>query len=127
MPPGRGPPARPAPRPKRSSWSSRPTPGRLPARPARSGCGMSSMGSSSICQKPSTEPTEVEVHMATPQPTNTLATKAAPVTNYTIASFDDVPANLEAARATAYSTPLERLDVANPKLFHSDLIGPYFE
>jgi cytochrome P450 len=65
--------------------------------------------------------------MAAPQPTDTLATKAAPVVNYTIGSFDDVPPTLEAARAQAYSTPIESLDVANPKLFHADLIGPYFE
>jgi cytochrome P450 len=65
--------------------------------------------------------------MAAIQPTNPLAAKAAPVANYTIASFDDVPTTLEAARADAYATPLERLDVANPKLFHHDLIAPYFE
>ncbi len=41
--------------------------------------------------------------------------------------FEDVPTDPVLARADAYSRPLESLDIANPKLFHNDVIGPYFE
>ena len=34
---------------------------------------------------------------------------------------------LEQARQDAYSTPLDKLDVANGELFEQDLIWPYFE
>ena len=34
---------------------------------------------------------------------------------------------LEAARQDAYSTPLDKLDVARGELFENDVIWPYFE
>ena len=34
---------------------------------------------------------------------------------------------LEAAHQDAYSTPLDKLDVARGELFENDLIWPYFE
>jgi cytochrome P450 len=58
---------------------------------------------------------------------NTLATTAGPPANYTLSLFADVPQTLEAAHAHAYSLPIEDVNVANPKLFHHDVIGPYFE
>ena len=41
--------------------------------------------------------------------------------------FDEVPSDPEQARIDAYSKPIEAIDVANPKLFHNDVIAPYFE
>jgi cytochrome P450 len=54
----------------------------------------------------------------------TFATNAPDIT---LSLFDDVPRDVLEARADAYSRPLETLDIANPKLFHNDVIGPYFE
>ena len=47
--------------------------------------------------------------------------------NIDLSLFDDVPHDLPAARQDAYSKAIEAIDVANPKLFHHDVIGPYFE
>jgi cytochrome P450 len=58
--------------------------------------------------------------------TDTLAANG-PLINYSLDVFPDAPATLEAARAHAFSLPLEQIDVANPKLFHSDVVHPYFE
>jgi cytochrome P450 len=58
--------------------------------------------------------------------TDTLAANG-PLINYSLDVFPDAPATLEAARAHAFSLPLEQIDVANPKLFHADLVHPYFE
>jgi cytochrome P450 len=52
-------------------------------------------------------------------------TNAAPTVD--LRDFPDVPADLEGARADAYGKPIEAVDVANPKLFHNDVIAPYFE
>lgn len=41
--------------------------------------------------------------------------------------FEEVPHTLEAARKDAYARKIEDIDVANPRLFHHDVIGPYFE
>src|SRR5215471_20634162 len=46
---------------------------------------------------------------------------------YTLNQFADVPTTLEAATDDAYATPINEIDVANPKLFHHDVIYPYFE
>lgn len=59
--------------------------------------------------------------------TDTLATRSGPPNNFSIEGFPEPPASLEAAREHAYSLPLSEIDVANPKLFHADLVGPYFE
>ncbi|MDY6948073.1 MAG: cytochrome P450 [Pseudomonadota bacterium] len=59
--------------------------------------------------------------------TDTLATRSGPLVNYTLADFPDAPPTLAAARAHAYSQRLADIDVANPKLFHADLVEPYFE
>ncbi|WP_129778011.1 cytochrome P450 [Peristeroidobacter soli] len=56
-----------------------------------------------------------------------LASRSGPIVNYTLDVFPEPPPTLEAARAHAYSQPLAEIDVANPKLFHADLVGPYFE
>ncbi|HKE95811.1 MAG TPA: hypothetical protein VKB34_15955, partial [Povalibacter sp.] len=57
----------------------------------------------------------------------TLAARTGPAANYTLASFGEAPRSLAEARQDAAATPIERIDVANPKLFHNDVIGPYFE
>ena len=57
----------------------------------------------------------------------TLASNAAPPASYNLSVFPDVPRTLEEARRDAYSKRIEDVDVANPKLFHNDVIGPYFE
>ncbi|HYM33887.1 MAG TPA: cytochrome P450, partial [Steroidobacteraceae bacterium] len=54
-------------------------------------------------------------------------TAPAPAITYTLNHFDDVPTTLATATEDAYATPLDELDVANPKLFHHDVIFPYFE
>lgn len=59
--------------------------------------------------------------------TDTLASRSGPLVNYSLDDFPDAPPTLEAARADAYSQPLADIDVANPKLFHADLVEPYFE
>jgi cytochrome P450 len=41
--------------------------------------------------------------------------------------FPEVPHTLAAAREDAFSRKIEDVDVANPRLFHHDVIGPYFE
>lgn len=47
--------------------------------------------------------------------------------NVELSLFDDVPHDLPAARQDAYSKAIEAIDVANPKLFYHNVIGPYFE
>ncbi|HEY0683059.1 MAG TPA: cytochrome P450 [Steroidobacter sp.] len=59
--------------------------------------------------------------------TDTLATRSGPPNNFNLADFPDAPLSLEAARADAYLQPLADIDVANPKLFHADVVFPYFE
>jgi cytochrome P450 len=59
--------------------------------------------------------------------TDTLATRSGPPNNYSLDAFPEAPPTLEAARAHAYSLPLGDIDVANPKLFHADVVFPYFE
>lgn len=59
--------------------------------------------------------------------TDTLASHSGPPVKYSLDAFPDVPPTLEAARADAYSKPLADIDVANPKLFHADVVEPYFE
>lgn len=59
--------------------------------------------------------------------TDTLASHSGPLVTYNLDVFPEAPPTLEAARAHAYSQPLAELDVANPKLFHADLVFPYFE
>lgn len=59
--------------------------------------------------------------------TDTLASRSGPIVNYSLDVFPEPPPTLEAARAHAYSQPLADIDVANPKLFHADLVEPYFE
>jgi cytochrome P450 len=59
--------------------------------------------------------------------TDTLASHSGPLVTYTLDVFPEAPPSLEAARAHAYSQPLADIDVANPKLFHADLVFPYFE
>ena len=54
------------------------------------------------------------------------ATLTVPST-YELKDFGPVPQTLAEARADAYSQPIERIDVANPRLFHHDVTGPYFE
>jgi cytochrome P450 len=68
-----------------------------------------------------------ELNTAAPAPADNLAAKASPHGNYTLASFGEIPKTLEEARKHASSLPIERIDVANPKLFHADFIAPYFE
>jgi len=58
---------------------------------------------------------------------DTLASKASPIGAVSLSSFRDVPASLAGAREDARARPLASLDVANPKLFYHDVIGPYFE
>ena len=58
---------------------------------------------------------------------DTLASRAGPTGTFSLKSFGDVPATLSEARNDAYAKPIERVDVANPKLFYHDVIGPYFE
>ena len=48
-------------------------------------------------------------------------------TVYNLDEFGPVPTTLAQAREHAYSQPIEQLDVANPRLFHHDVIAPYFE
>src|SRR5687767_6751533 len=59
--------------------------------------------------------------------TDTLASRSGPLITYTLDAFPEPPPTLEAARAHANAQPLADIDVANPKLFHADLVGPYFE
>lgn len=59
--------------------------------------------------------------------TDTLASRSGPLITYTLDNFPDPPASLEAARAHANAQALADIDVANPKLFHADLVEPYFE
>jgi len=59
--------------------------------------------------------------------TDTLATRSGPPVQYSLDVFPDPPPTLEAARADARSRSIEEIDVANPKLFHADLVEPYFE
>jgi cytochrome P450 len=59
--------------------------------------------------------------------TDTLASHSGPIVTYNLDVFPEAPPTLEAARAHAYSQPLAEVDVANPKLFHADLVFPYFE
>ena len=47
--------------------------------------------------------------------------------NIELSLFDDAPDDLAIARRDAHSKTIEDIDVANPKLFHNDVIGPYFE
>jgi cytochrome P450 len=58
---------------------------------------------------------------------DTLASKAGPTGTFSLKSFGDVPATVAEARAAVNATPIERVDVANPKLFYHDVIAPYFE
>ena len=62
-----------------------------------------------------------------PAMTETLASHSGPPVTYNLDVFPDAPPTLEAARAHAYSQPLAEIDVANPKLFHANLVQPYFE
>jgi cytochrome P450 len=55
------------------------------------------------------------------------AQTTAPAMTYALDHFADVPTTLAAAAEDAYNTPLDEIDVANPKLFHHDTIHPYFE
>jgi len=59
--------------------------------------------------------------------TDTLASRSGPLITYTLDAFPEPPPTLEAARAHANAQPLADIDVANPKLFHADLVEPYFE
>jgi cytochrome P450 len=59
--------------------------------------------------------------------TDTLQVMKNAAPNIALDLFEDAPTDLESARADATSKPLDALDVANPKLFHNDVIGPYFE
>jgi cytochrome P450 len=59
--------------------------------------------------------------------TNPLAGVENAGPNITLSLFPEAPADLESARRDAYAKPIEAVDVANPKLFHNDVIGPYFE
>ncbi|MGH8177600.1 MAG: cytochrome P450, partial [Steroidobacter sp.] len=47
--------------------------------------------------------------------------------NIVLSLFDEAPQDVAAARADAYSKSVDAIDVANPKLFHNDVTGPYFE
>jgi cytochrome P450 len=58
---------------------------------------------------------------------DTIASRVAPTGAYSLKSFSNVPATIEEARLEANGIPIERVDVANPKLFYHDMIGPYFE
>jgi cytochrome P450 len=75
------------------------------------------MGSSFSCRNLNTEPAM----------TDTLASRSGPLVTYTLDDFSEPPPTLEAARAHANAQRLADIDVANPKLFHADLVGPYFE
>jgi cytochrome P450 len=59
--------------------------------------------------------------------TATLAQVAGPPGSYNLNYFADVPRTLHEARIDAYLKRIEDIDVANPKLFHYDVISPYFE
>ena len=59
--------------------------------------------------------------------TETLASKVGLIANFSLSDFPDAPRTLDEARAQVAATPIERLDVANPKIFHNDVIAPYFE
>ncbi|HVF16749.1 MAG TPA: cytochrome P450 [Steroidobacteraceae bacterium] len=59
--------------------------------------------------------------------TESLAAKTSVAPNYSLSIFEEAPTTIDAARGIVESTPIENLDVANPKLFHNDVIGPYFE
>jgi cytochrome P450 len=56
-----------------------------------------------------------------------LATMAGPTGSFRLSAFPEVPSTLAEARQDAYATPIERIDVANPKLFYHDVTAPYFE
>ena len=57
----------------------------------------------------------------------TLASAAGPPISYNLSAFPEVPRTLAEAHQDAYSKRIEDVDVANPKLFYHDVIGPYFE
>jgi len=58
---------------------------------------------------------------------DTLASRAGPTGLYSLSSFPDVPSTIEEAQRAADATPIEKLDVGNPKLFYHDVIAPYFD
>ncbi len=59
--------------------------------------------------------------------TDTLASRSGPPVTYSLDAFPDAPPSLAAAREHANSQRLADINVANPKLFHADLVEPYFE
>jgi cytochrome P450 len=59
--------------------------------------------------------------------TETLASKTSAAPTFNLSVFADTPTSIEDVRAQVNSLPIDQLDVANPKLFHHDVIAPYFE
>jgi len=59
--------------------------------------------------------------------TDNLAAKTSVAPSYNLSVFEEGPTTLDAARRIVAALPIEQVDVANPKLFHNDVIGPYFE
>jgi cytochrome P450 len=59
--------------------------------------------------------------------TDTIAAKTSVAPSYNLSIFEEGPTTIDAARRIVDATPIEQVDVANPKLFHNDVIGPYFE
>jgi len=59
--------------------------------------------------------------------TDTIAAKTSVAPNYNLSVFEDPPTSIEVVRERVAALPIEAVDVANPKLFHHDVIAPYFE
>jgi hypothetical protein len=59
--------------------------------------------------------------------TDTIAARTSVAPNYNLSVFDDPPTSVDEVRKQVDALPLEEIDVANPKLFHNDVIAPYFE
>ncbi len=58
---------------------------------------------------------------------DTVAAKTSVAPTFNLSAFDDPPTSVDAARKHVDALPIDAVDVANPKLFHHDVIAPYFE
>jgi cytochrome P450 len=59
--------------------------------------------------------------------TETLASKTSAAPTFNLSAFADPPTSVEEVREQVNALPIDQIDVANPKLFHHDVIAPYFE
>ncbi len=58
---------------------------------------------------------------------DTVAAKTSVAPTFNLSAFEDPPTSVDAARKHVDALPIDAVDVANPKLFHHDVIAPYFE